>query len=389
MKQHRFAAAVALVAALALLCGCALSPAQLLFGRRSNNESADAPNRVQKGRPSESSGISSLLTPKEDIPEIVPAAYANVTLEDFDNGDVSMKVPSGWTVEAAGQYIAYGIRVYDPNDMRNSLFLFLKLEPLMTPLGSELQKQYAAATGGAYNSYIMADAPVIVDPSTAGFYATWPAFVDYLGTYSQYVTGFDGFHYPVLDNFTVVEESASAANMAPYAVGAKTLRATFSAENGAAAEGLFQASVVPFGDIYYSAYDVTGITAAEGDLIGWEPILSKCVQSIEFTDRFVQATMQNSDETTRNTLNLVASINAAFDSYMSAWEARQTTYDVLSQKQSDATLGYERVIDTDTGEIYRADNGWYQDVYDGSRFELVTNDADYLKPLSGAFERLQ
>ena len=113
------------------------------------------------------------------------------------------------------------------------------------------------------------------------------------------------------------------------------------------------------------------------------------MQSIEFTDRFVQATMQNSDETTRNTLNLVASINAAFDSYMSAWEARQTTYDVLSQKQSDATLGYERVIDTDTGEIYRADNGWYQDVYDGSHFELVTNDADYLKPLSGAFERLQ
>ena len=45
------------------------------------------------------------------------------------------------------------------------------------------------------------------------------------------------------------------------------------------------------------------------------------------------------------------------------------------------------MIDTDTGEIYRADNGWYQDVYDGSRFELVTNDADYLKPLSGAFER--
>ena len=72
MKQHRFAAAVALVAALALLCGCALSPAQLLFGRRSNNESADASDRVQKGQPSESSGVASLFSPKEEIPEIIP-----------------------------------------------------------------------------------------------------------------------------------------------------------------------------------------------------------------------------------------------------------------------------------------------------------------------------
>ena len=387
MKQHRFAAAVALVAALALLCGCALSPAQLLFGRRSNNESADASDRVQKGHPSESSGVASLLSPKEEIPEIIPASYANVTFEDFDNGDVSMKVPSGWTVETAGQYIGYAIHAYDPNDPRNGLFFFLKAEPLMTPDGSSFYKSYAQSTGGAYNSQILADAPVIVEASSAGFYYTYPEFVSYVQSHREAYSAYVGFNYPVLNNFAVIEESPSSANMASVAVGAKTLRATFTDANGAAAEGLFQASVVPFGAEFYSVYDITGITAAEGDLIGWEPILTQCVQSIDFSDSFVNATIQNSNETTQASLNMAASINAAFDSYMSAWEARQTTYDVLSQKQSDATLGYERVIDTDTGEIYRADNGWYQDVYDGSRFELVTNDADYLKPLSGAFER--
>ena len=284
MKQHHFAAAVALVAALALLCGCALSPAQLLFGRRSNNESADASDRVQKGHPSESSGVSSLFSPKEEIPEIIPASYANVTLEDFDNGDVSMKVPSGWTVETAGQYIGYAIHAYDPNDPRNGLFFFLKAEPLMTPDGSSFYKSYAQSTGGAYNSQILADAPVIVEASSAGFYYTYPEFVSYVQSHREAYSAYVGFNYPVLNNFAVVEESPSSANMASVAVGAKTLRATFTDANGAAAEGLFQASVVPFGAEFYSVYDITGITAAEGDLIGWEPILTQCVQSIDFSD---------------------------------------------------------------------------------------------------------
>ena len=30
----------------------------------------------------------------------------------------------------------------------------------------------------------------------------------------------------------------------------------------------------------------------------------------------------------------------------------------MSQKQSDATLGYERIVDTETGNIYKIDNGF-------------------------------
>ena len=69
---------------------------------------------------------------------------------------------------------------------------------------------------------------------------------------------------------------------------------------------------------------------------------------------------------------------------MSSWESRNTSQDILSQKQSDATLGYERVIDTDTGEIYKAYNGFMDD-YSGTRFEAIT-DAQYAEPTSGYIE---
>ena len=59
----------------------------------------------------------------------------------------------------------------------------------------------------------------------------------------------------------------------------------------------------------------------------------------------------------------------------------------MSQKQSDATLGYERVYDTETGEVYRATNG-FTDVYDGKRYETLTDEQMYVEPISGYIERV-
>ena len=73
------------------------------------------------------------------------------------------------------------------------------------------------------------------------------------------------------------------------------------------------------------------------------------------------------------------------DMVMSSWENRNTTYDILSQKQSDATLGFERVYDTETGDVYKAYNGFTDD-YSGTRFAPVTDDM-YLKATSGEIVR--
>ena len=45
----------------------------------------------------------------------------------------------------------------------------------------------------------------------------------------------------------------------------------------------------------------------------------------------------------------------------------------MSQKQSDATLGYERIVDTETGNIYKINND-FTDWYDDSRYKSITDD---------------
>ncbi|MCR5109111.1 MAG: hypothetical protein K6B28_13230, partial [Lachnospiraceae bacterium] len=70
------------------------------------------------------------------------------------------------------------------------------------------------------------------------------------------------------------------------------------------------------------------------------------------------------------------------DMIMESYDSRNTTYDVISQKNSDATLGYERVLDTETGDYYRAENG-FSDWYDGQRYKPVDDDDAYLSPIEG------
>ena len=70
---------------------------------------------------------------------------------------------------------------------------------------------------------------------------------------------------------------------------------------------------------------------------------------------------------------------------MDSWEKRNNSYDITSQKQSDATLGYERVYDTETGEIYKAYNGFTDD-YSGNRYQPITDDM-YTKGIAGYIEK--
>ena len=70
---------------------------------------------------------------------------------------------------------------------------------------------------------------------------------------------------------------------------------------------------------------------------------------------------------------------------MDSWNKRSSSYDIISQKQSDATLGYERVYDTTTNEVYRAYNG-FTDKYNGNRYQPATDEM-YKSPISGYIEK--
>ena len=140
-------------------------------------------------------------------------------------------------------------------------------------------------------------------------------------------------------------------------------------------------------DIYYlSVYDAIFITAPKDELIEWEDTLNTVASSLEFTDTFMSGFNMQQDAVMQNFQNVRSICNQITAGIMDSWEKRSKTYDIMSQKQSDATLGYERVYDIDTGDIYKAYNGFTDD-YDGDRYKTITDDMYTEKP-SGYIEKI-
>ena len=168
---------------------------------------------------------------------------------------------------------------------------------------------------------------------------------------------------------------------------------------------MFAASVVDFGSFdvangnvsdyqlqtadggYYMAYNIVAVTAAKDTFIEWESVLTECMKTLQYSDSFINATNQASNEKVALAMQISQNFNQTMDAMMASWESRNRSQDIMSQKQSDAILGYERVYDTETGEIYKADNG-FTDVYDGERYQPVTDDNMYAQPISGYIEEV-
>ena len=303
-----------------------------------------------------------------------------IKFTDFDNGLVKMKIPEGWKVDVLGDYIHYTIKAYDPQRPTYQFFLNLKTE------GYNKSEEAKAFQQRYYPNDMFAKTSVIEEETTEGFYKI---FND-LGTLNNTAT----FTFPTLTDFTVVE------NLGAGALGGDILRASFKDENGKEAEGLFTAYVYDAGtyyvpenvfygkqiDIYYlNVYDAIFVTAPKDELVDWEETLNTIASSVEFTDAFLSGFNSQQDAVMKNFQSVRNIGNQISDGIMDSWEKRSTSYDIMSQKQSDATLGYERVYDTETNEIYKAYNG-FTDNYDGERYKSITDDM-YTKGISGYIEK--
>ena len=132
---------------------------------------------------------------------------------------------------------------------------------------------------------------------------------------------------------------------------------------------------------------MVAITAAKDTFIEWESVLTECMKTLDYSESFVNTTNQASNEKVALSKQISQNFNQTMDGFMSSWESRNKSQDIMSQKQSDATLGYERVYDTETNEVYKATNG-FTDVYDGKRYKPVTDDNIYTEPISGYIEKV-
>ena len=317
---------------------------------------------------------------KKDNFVIRDSETKNIVLEDYSNDLFNMKIPKGWKVDTLGDYIHYTIKVYDPSNPLYQFFLNLKTEGYNKSQDAKnWQQKY-------YPDSLFAKASVLDNPTTEGFYKI---FND-LGT----LNNTSSFTFPVLNNFTVT------SNLGANSLGGDILRATFTDNSGEAGEGIFMAYVYDVGsyyvseniisgkqiDIYYlNVYDAIFMTTPKDEFINWESTLNSIFSSLQFTDTFLNGYNSEQDSVMKNFQSIRNIGNQISDSIMSSWESRSASYDIMSQKQSDATLGYERVYDTETNEVYKAYNGFTDD-YDGARYKAI-DDSMYTKGISGYIEK--
>ena len=358
------------------------------------DESADEPRDESTDEPKDEA---------IDEPEvrITQTEAKSVQTEKYETDDFSITIPKGWIVNAGGANIYHSIRIYDPDEPVNQMFVLLKADILLhSQAGKDAwQKNYEQ---GNAQAAIFAQAPVLSNPSTEGFFQI---FSQYTAFVTVAESSYSGFEFPQFQHFSVTERYDSTSSLRSVALGDELLRATFS-DNENEGEGMFAASVVDFGSYmisdgdvvnyqlqtadggYYMAYNIVAITAAKDTFIEWESVLTSCMKTLRYSDNFIDATNQASNETVALAMNISQNFNQTMEGIMSSWENRSKSQDIMSQKQSDATLGYERVYDTETNEVYRVTNG-FTDVYDGNRYQPVTSDDMYGLPISGYIEKIE
>ena len=328
--------------------------------------------------------------------KITPTAARSIETEVYETADFSITIPKGWVVTTGGENIYHSIRIYDPEEPMNQMFSLLKADVLLHSQEGKKAWQYMASIGPPGAS-LFAQAVILGTPSTEGFYQIFP---DYTAFVMQVEPSYAGYTFPTFNDFTVTEHFPFTSGLSIHALGEELLRGTFT-DGEKSGEGLFAATVVDFGSItlpdgtmgvyqprkvdggYYMAYNIMAVTAVKDTFIEWESVLTECMKTLQYSEGFVSAANQASNEGVALSQQISQSFNETMDGMMSSWESQ----DILSQKQSDATLGYERFYDTETGEIYRATNG-FGDSYDGKRYQPVTDDNMYTEAISGYIERL-
>ena len=309
--------------------------------------------------------------------KITPSESSQIEYEDYDNGLISLKIPKGWKVEIPQvDYIHYTFKVYNP-DNKDYMFIFgLKMEGFLK--SEKARSTFAKLYPDAVFSKLSP-----IDPQTAeGFYKVWNSNAKLANDIDLKYE-----YFPYFTDFEVID------NLGKTNLGGDILRATFKSDSGTAMQGLFTASVYDAGSYYMygvdlaplNVYNIIMMMAPDEDFINYQEIYDNCIGTLTFSNTFMSG-FYNAEATLVSTVNANQKIyDEMSDMIMDSWEKRNNSYDIISQKQSDATLGYERVYDTDTGEIYKAYNG-FTDNYSGSKYQSITDDM-YTEPISGYIEK--
>ena len=326
------------------LCGCAnIGP-----GNNGNNGNNNGNGKLSMGA--------------QNAPAI------NYTLGTVSTNDFSIQLPKGWRYEVNPSNLEFGLIAYDPNRPERRIFYYYLFNPFMK---SDDARDFFRTYYGANSLY--GGCPVLSTGTVLEFYSKWNEYMDWLSS--------QGLRAAVMkfNSLNIVETHPLESLLSSYSLDSSVVRAHVTLENSnIPCEGLFSGSVVSLGTYYQygidcfplTVYNVMGIMAPADEFLELQEVLANCLKSFTFTESYVRSYQQRSEDATQAILDNARAMQAAYDSYNAAWHARQPINDAISQKNSDSTLGYDRLYDSETGEIYRAELGWY-DNYDLHRNEYA------------------
>jgi hypothetical protein len=320
------------------------------------------------------------------------ATSISIELEYYDGYFFTMQIPKGWTLDYTGEYENFGFRLYDPANPVRQIFFYGNMSPFLKSMEGKQAWEAYINGGGFAQSQIYADAPVLAPATTEQFFYT---FNDFAALANQYGIN---HAFPYFSDLEIVESMTRNSPAASISEDDSIVRGLFTWE-GVPCEGLFAASVVDAMTSYmynvdagyYTVYLVTGITAPSDEFYLYEDILAQSLASFQFTESYIQDGVNQNGWETDAALQIAQTLSEAYDSYNQAWSDRQVVNDVLSQKRSDATLSYDRLYDTETGDLYRAEVGFFDEYdihreeYANPNLQMVPEDGYdlYSKPITG------
>ena len=274
-----------------------------------------------------------------------PAEWVNVQWQPYSCAYFTVNVPSGWQVKWDGNAQKLWWSATSPDGKIGIYNLdhdYAAKDPDMTQtLG--FQKPLNDASVEGYFQMIYEDT------------------TDYFNVQNSCVPA----------NKDIIQSSAPNKTIRDYVA----LYATFKDDTVGEGEGVYSAILVDSNDVYvggvnYGTWEIDAIFsqwAPLGQLVNWNPILTQIAASFNYTDYYIQEW-----QSWLNT-SVTPSASNDTDPVMEAFEERSKSDTIIQEKRSDMIGEYERVYDNSTGEIYRAYNGFLDDMGDQNRYTPISD----------------
>lgn len=303
--------------------------------------------------------------------EIVPSIAKTIKYETYCDGWFSMDIPEGWTMDAVSfnsSAAAFIIHTYDPKNPDRQIFTAIQTLSFTSESARKKLSNYPLA-GSTFKNipYLNGGENPLYE-----LFQNFDVFIN--SSYGTYM------NLSPINNWTALESFGQTP------LGGELIRATYTSDDGKEIEGVFSARWAKGLTLY--GYQYPGVfyspmffTAPAEEFNEWAEILNHCLCSLEYSEDYIDMYYAEEQSTMKAFAANTQIYNEMSDMITSSWYERQTSYDIISAKQSDATLGYDRVYNTETNEVYRVYSGFMEN-YSGTLYKGI-DDSMYSLPISG------